>query len=75
MLEGLTPPSKFGGSCKVATMSADLSESDKKILEEAIANKDAWPIKSLMKALGEKGLIISATPLTAHRAKTCACFR
>lgn len=75
MLEGLTPPSKFYGTCKVATIAATLSEADKKILLEAVGNKEAWPIKTLVKALSERGLQISDSPLTSHRAKTCVCFR
>jgi hypothetical protein len=75
MLEGLTPPSKTRGSCKVAMVTATLAEADKKILLEAIANTTAWPIKSLARALNERGLQISESPLSNHRAKSCVCFR
>ena len=75
MLEGLIPPVQFKGSCKVASVTATLSEADKKILLDAIANKDAWPIKSLARALNERGLQISESPLSSHRAKSCVCFR
>jgi len=75
MLEDLTPPTKAGSSCKVATVLETLSQSDGAILLEAIANKDAWPIKTLSKALQAKGLMISDTPLTSHRAQTCVCYR
>lgn len=75
MLEGLKPPNKISGTCKVSTLAATLNEADKKILLEAIANKEEWPIKTLSKALSERGLQISDTPLTSHRAKACVCFR
>jgi hypothetical protein len=75
MLEDLTPPPKPGTSCKVATVLETLSPSDGAILLEAIANKDDWPIKTLKRALQAKGLMISDTPLTSHRAQTCICYR
>lgn len=73
MLENLTPPGRFR-SCKVAEVSAPLSETDKRILEDAIANPE-WPIKALSRALGERGILISETPLSSHRAKSCSCFK
>jgi hypothetical protein len=75
MLEDLKPPSPFKGSCKVGQVLLTLSESDQKILTGAIFDTANWPIKTLARALGEKGIQISDTPLTAHRFKNCACFR
>lgn len=75
MLEGLTPPSAMKGTCKVASIAEGLSESDKAILMQAIEDKNSWPIKTLARALSERGLNISDTPLTSHRAKSCVCFR
>jgi hypothetical protein len=74
MLEDLKPlPS--AGSCKVAIIAQSLSDADKKILLDAIADSATWPIKTLRKALQAKGLEISDTPLTNHRAQSCVCFR
>jgi hypothetical protein len=73
MLENLVPPGRFR-SCKVSEISANLSPEDKRILEDAIASPE-WPIKALSRALGERGLQVSETPLGNHRAKTCACFK
>jgi hypothetical protein len=73
MLEGLTPPSAKR-SCKVASVAATLSDKDKDILFKAISDPDNWPIKSLSRALGERGIQLSDTPLTSHRAKACVCF-
>ena len=75
MLEGLTPPSPFKGSCKVGQVMQTLSETDQEILTGAIFDTANWPIKTLARALGEKGIQISDTPITAHRFKNCACFR
>lgn len=75
MLEGLKPPVKTHGTCKVGTLAASLNEKDKKILFDAVANTQDWPIKTLVKALSERGLQISDSPLYSHRAKSCACFR
>lgn len=73
MLEGLTPP-VIGRSCKVATEAAKLSDSDKKILLDAVADKDRWPVKTLSRALSERGIMLSDTPITNHRQRTCVCF-
>lgn len=73
MLEGLTPPI-IGRSCKVATEAAKLSDSDKKILFDAVADKDRWPVKTLSRALSERGIMLSDTPITNHRQRTCVCF-
>lgn len=75
MLEGLTPPLLSNRSCKVAQVAENLSETDRAILLQAIDNKAEWPIKTLSRALNERGLSISDTPLTNHRAKSCACYR
>jgi hypothetical protein len=75
MLENLTPPSKNKGSCKVGVIMETLSDSDKQILTGAIADAATWPIKTLARALADKGLQISDTPLSSHRNKNCACFR
>lgn len=75
MLEGLTPPSSIKGSCKVATVCETLSDADKTILLQAIEDRNSWPIKTLARALSERGLNISDTPLTNHRSKSCVCFR
>ncbi len=75
MLEDLRPPGALRGSCKVETIMQTLSKSDQEILTAAIFDSAQWPIKTLSKALGNKGIQISDTPLTAHRYKNCACFR
>lgn len=73
MLEGLKPPSSLR-SCKVGNIAATLTDKDRDILLNAIADRDTWSIKSLSKALRERGIELSDSPLTNHRAKACACF-
>jgi hypothetical protein len=75
MLEGLKPPPKFKGSCKVGTLAASLEEADRKILLSAIEDVARWPVKTLSKALSDKGLQISDSPIYNHRSRACACFR
>ena len=75
MLEGMRPPTKTHGSCKVGTIAQTLEAKDRDILLDAVANVNDWPIKTLAKALSNRGLRISDSPLYSHRAKTCACFR
>lgn len=75
MLEDLKPPAALRGSCKVGVIMESLSDTDKSILTAAIFDITNWPVKTLSRALTEKGLQISDTPLTSHRYKNCACFR
>lgn len=74
MLEGLAPLSSRG-SCKVAAVAESLSDADKAILFQAIEDKISWPIRTLARALSERGIVISDTPLTAHRNQSCVCYR
>ena len=74
MLEDLKP-TNFRGSCKVGAIMLTLSKTDQEILTAAIFDTSNWPVRTLARALSEKGLQISDTPLTAHRFKNCVCFR
>lgn len=75
MLEGLTPPPNRAVYCKVADSLADLSPTDKEILEDALSNPVLWPAKTLSKQLRLKGLSMADTTISKHRALTCACAR
>jgi hypothetical protein len=75
MLEGMKPPTKTHGTCKVGLVAMTLEPKDRDILLGAVENAKEWPVKTLSKALNERGLQISDSPLYNHRAKTCACFR
>jgi hypothetical protein len=75
MLEGLKPPTRTNGTCKVGVIANTLEAKDRVILLAAVDNAKEWPVKTLSKALNERGLQISDSPLYNHRAKTCACFR
>lgn len=75
MLEGMTPPQKSRGNCKVENIAATLDEADQKILYDAVANQAQWTVKNLIFALKERGIQISDSPLYNHRAQTCACYR
>ena len=74
MLEGMTPQTSKG-SCKVAAISQSLSDADKTILLQAIEDNTTWSIRALARALAERGIVISDTPLTSHRAQSCVCYR
>ena len=52
-----------------------LSKTDQEILTSAIFDTANWPVTTLARTLGQKGIQISDTPITAHRFKNCACFR
>lgn len=75
MLEGLTPPPPNARTCKVGSVAATLSDTDKDILLKAVMDADNWPVKTLSRALSERGLQISDSPIYNHRSKACACFR
>ena len=74
MLEGLTPPNLNKRSCKVGTILEGLNEADRKILSAAVADSSNWPVKSLSKALADRGIMVSDSPLYNHRSENCACF-
>jgi len=71
MLEGLTPPSRQT-PCRVRDVMETLEPKDQDILEKALADP-AWGTKTLSNALRERGLQVSETPLTKHRAGRCSC--
>lgn len=75
MLEDLKPPSRLHGTCKVGIIADRLEEKDRKILLDAVLDKENWPVKTLAKALSDRGVQISDSPIYNHRAKTCVCFR
>ncbi len=75
MLEDLTPPQSKTIYCKIADMTAELSDPDKKIFTEAINSPELWGANTLSIQLRQRGLSVADTTITKHRSKTCACFR
>lgn len=75
MLEDLTPPIRNRGSCKVGIVASQIDEANRKILLDAVADVENWPVKSLSNALNDRGIQLSGTPIANHRSKACACFR
>lgn len=73
MLEGLKPPVKVW-PCKIRTVADSLSKDDAKILLDAIEGIE-WKVQALQKALADRGLSISETPIHNHRNKICSCYR
>lgn len=71
LLVGLTPPSKER-ICFVAKTAATLTDQDRKILLEAIANP-AWSIAALVDALRTRGVNLSRTVIDRHRKGKCGC--
>ena len=71
MLEGFAPPSRHR-PCRVREVLQTLEPKDQEILEKALADS-AWGTKTLSKALSERGLQISETPLSKHRTGRCSC--
>lgn len=74
MLEDLTPPSRTV-RCKMGRIIDSLDDSDKSILEKALADTNVWSAKALARELTNRGLSITEGPLGLHRVKSCGCFR
>ena len=75
MLEGLKPPPNRAYFCRVSQSLAELEQADQDILNQAIADYQSWPAKTLENALAERGIKIADTTITKHRKKLCACNR
>lgn len=75
MLEGLEPAKNKSEYCKVQQTLEVLDDKDKKILNDALEDKDRWSDKGLSTALRQRGLSLADTTLSKHRKKTCACYR
>lgn len=72
MLEKLSKPEPRVGYCKVAEILSGLSESDAKILTEALTDV-SWPAKALSKGLKDQGVLVSDTTILRHRRRECPC--
>jgi hypothetical protein len=72
MLEGMTPPERVM-PCAVRSLRENLDDADQLILDKALADFDAWPHKTLAKALSDRGVMISEKPIRKHRTGLCSC--
>lgn len=73
MLEDLQLP-KRSVSCRVRTVSAELSEKDQVIFEQAVMSPE-WPYKTLSNELYKRGTKISDAAIKHHREKRCSCWK
>ncbi len=71
MLENLETARKIW-PCKIRSVLETLSESDQKIMVDAIANPD-WSTLGLARALTERGLPVTEPSLKRHRDNLCSC--
>lgn len=74
MLENLTPP-EHSRSCKVGSILAELEQSDKTILTDALNDQVRWSSHALMIALKQRGIQISIHPIINHRSGLCRCSK
>lgn len=72
MLENLTPPTVVR-TCKVQRITAGLSDSDRKILQGAIADQVTWKTHVLVAELQKRGIDMSESTLRKHRRAECSC--
>jgi hypothetical protein len=74
LLDDLNPPSPIL-NCKVRTILQSLDDKDRAILEEALANLEAWKTETLAVALTKRGLTINSKTLSRHRLGQCSCSK
>lgn len=74
MLQDLTPPPTSRG-CRIGAVLSELDSSDRKILEDALADTGRWSSHGLMVALKQRGVDVSIHPIINHRKGLCKCSR
>jgi hypothetical protein len=60
--------------CKFSNILDSLSDSDREILEGALAEKHKWSTHALYIALRQKGIDVGYQTIYRHRKNTCACL-
>lgn len=75
MLEGMERPKLRFQYCKIQTIAAGLSDTDAKILLEAVENVALWPANTLSRELSKRGISIADVTIAKHRQRACVCFR
>lgn len=71
MLEDMMPPKRLY-SCRIRVLAATMTKEDATIFIKAV-NDPNWPIVTLVEALRNRGVDISASPITKHRKGMCSC--
>jgi len=75
MLQGMTPNDRYGGPCHIVKKAiAELDDSDKKILFDALDNIQFSNLR-LSSELTERGFSVSENVIRRHRTGKCACAR
>lgn len=75
MLEGLAPTDRYFGPCGLIRRAQEqLSESDQKILFDALENK-LFSNNGLAEQLTQRGFSISEHSVRKHRIGKCSCAR
>lgn len=74
ILDGLEPVPSLR-SCKTRSVLESLAKDDRKILEDALADRQKWSNYALSKALAERGIIIKGDTLGIHRRGECSCLK
>lgn len=74
MLEGLTPNKRIY-ECRVLVVRSELDDSDRKILDDALADEKTWSAYALSKALIGRGIIVQDKAIKKHRDGLCICSR
>ena len=72
LLSGMTPPNRQT-ACKVRTVIQSLEPKDAQILEQALADVQSWPARTLQNALNERKIVISDISIGKHRKGLCSC--
>lgn len=73
MLEDMTPPQRIY-PCAIRTACDGLSETDRKILLDAVSNT-SWPVLTLRNELKSRGVNVTERGIYNHRRKICSCSK
>lgn len=72
MLEDMMPPVRRT-PCKIRTILDELDDTDRAILEKALADPDTWSGNALGRALSQRGFLTTEKPIKKHRNRECSC--
>lgn len=74
LLDGLEPVQRVY-RCKVRTVLNELDDTDREILEAAVADTKAWSNNGLSNSLRKRGIDLKSEPIRQHRMGNCSCSK
>lgn len=75
MLENMTPPKSKALSCKIDLLAKEMTDADREIFLNAVADADLWAANTLSRELAKRGVSVADVTIARHRQQLCNCFR